>query len=102
MWCVAELNEDYIAKMEDVLETYERPYDPQEPVVCLDEKPVTLHADVRPASPAKPGQEARQDNEYERRGTANVFCAESLRPAATSPSRLRIVPHSSSPKSPSN
>jgi len=75
MWCVAELNEDYIAKMEDVLETYERPYDPQEPVVCLDEKPVTLHADVRPASHAKPGREARQDNEYERRGTANIFCA---------------------------
>ena len=37
MWCVAELNEDYIAKMEDVLETYEQPYDPQQPVVCLDE-----------------------------------------------------------------
>ena len=75
MWCVAELNEDYIAKMEDVLETYEQPYDPKEPVVCLDEKPVTLHADVRPASPAKPGREARRDNEYERCGTANVFCA---------------------------
>jgi hypothetical protein len=44
-------------------------------VVCLDEKPVTLHSDVRPASPAKPGREARRDNEYERRGTANVFCA---------------------------
>ena len=40
MWCVAELNEDYIAKMEDVLETYEQPYDPKQPVVCLDEKPV--------------------------------------------------------------
>jgi len=75
MWCVAELNEDYIAKMEDVLETYEQPYDPREPVVCVDEKPVTLHADVRAASPAKPGREARQDNEYERCGTANVFCA---------------------------
>ena len=75
MWCVAELNEDYITNMEDVLETYEKPYDPQEPVVCVDEKPVTLHADVRPASPAAPGREARRDNEYERRGAANVFCA---------------------------
>jgi DDE superfamily endonuclease len=75
MWCVAELNEDYIAKMEDVLETYEQPYDPQQPVVCLDEKPVTLHADIRPASPAVPGREARRDSEYERCGTANVFCA---------------------------
>src|SRR5262252_1117168 len=75
MWCVAELNDEYIAKMEDVLETYEKPYDPAEPVVCLDEKSVTLHADVRPASPAVPGREARRDNEYERCGTANVFCA---------------------------
>ncbi len=75
MWCVAELNEDYIRKMEDVLETYEQPYNPEQPVVCLDEKPVTLHADVRPFSAAIPGREARRDNEYERRGTANVFCA---------------------------
>jgi hypothetical protein len=75
MWCVAELNEEYLAKMEEVLETYEQPCHPQEPVVCLDEKPITLHADVRPASPAMPGREARRDNEYERCGTANVFCA---------------------------
>jgi len=75
MWVVADLDEDYITKMEDVLELYERPYDEQEPVVCLDEKPITLHADVRPASPAAPGREARRDNEYEHRGTANVFCA---------------------------
>ena len=75
MWCIAELDDEYIAKMEDVLETYEKPYNPDEPVVCLDEKPVTLHADLRPPSPAKSGREARRDNEYERRGTANVFCA---------------------------
>ena len=62
-------------KMEDVLKTYEQPYDPQQPVVCLDEKSVTLHADVRPLSRAQPGREARRDNEYERCGTANVFCA---------------------------
>jgi len=73
MWCVADLDEEYIAKMEDVLEVYERPYNPRQPLVCLDEKPVTLHADVRPPSPAQPGREARRDNEYERRGTANVF-----------------------------
>ena len=74
MWCVADLNEAYIANMEDVLEVYERPYDPQQPVVCLDEKSVTLHADLRPFSAAKPGREARRDSEYERCGTANVFC----------------------------
>ena len=44
-------------------------------MVCLDEKPVTLHADVRPAFAAAPGRETRRDNEYKRCGTANVFCA---------------------------
>ena len=73
MWCVAELDEPYIDHMEDVLGIYEKPYNPAEPVVCLDEKPVSLHADVRPPSPAKPGKPAKQDNEYERRGTANLF-----------------------------
>jgi len=71
---VADLDDEYIAKMEDVGKVYERPYDARQPVVCLDEKPVTLHADLRPASPALPGREARRDSEYERRGTANVFC----------------------------
>jgi hypothetical protein len=59
----------------NVLEVYERPYDAAEPVVCLDEKPVTLHADIRPPRPAVPGREARRDSEYERCGTANTFCA---------------------------
>lgn len=59
--------------MEDVLGVYERPYNPAEPVVCLDEKPITLHADVRAPIPAKPGTPIRRDNEYRRCGTANVF-----------------------------
>ena len=75
MWNVPELTEQYVERMEDVLETYERPLHPDEPVVCLDEKPITLHAEVRPASPAEPGREARRDSEYKRCGTANVFCA---------------------------
>jgi hypothetical protein len=73
MWCVAELDEQYIGKMEDVLAVYEKPYDATQPVVCLDEKPIALHADVRSPIPAKPGKPAKQDNEYERCGTANVF-----------------------------
>ena len=73
MWCVAELDEKYIERMEDVLAVYEKPYDPAEPVVCLDEKPISLHADVRPSRPAAPGHIAKQDNEYKRCGTANVF-----------------------------
>jgi Zn-finger nucleic acid-binding protein len=59
--------------MEDVLAIYEKPYNPAQPVVCLDEKPISLHADVRPPIPAKPGKGAKQDNEYQRCGTANVF-----------------------------
>lgn len=70
---MAELDEEYVDKMEDVLALYEKPYNPSEPVVCLDEKPVSLHADVRPPTPAKPGRTAKRDNEYERCGTANVF-----------------------------
>jgi hypothetical protein len=73
MWCVAELDAEYIAKMEDVLSLYERPYSVREPVVCLDEKPVSLHADVRPPRPARPGHLAKRDNEYARCGTANLF-----------------------------
>ena len=70
---MAELTPDYIEKMEDVLATYEKPYHPAEPVVCLDEKPVSLHADVRAPIPAQPGKVAKRDNEYKRCGTANVF-----------------------------
>jgi hypothetical protein len=61
--------------MEDLMEVYEHPYNAEEPVVCLDGKPATLHADVRAGSPAEPGREARYDNEYERRGISNIFCA---------------------------
>jgi DDE superfamily endonuclease len=75
MWCVADLTDEYLTNMEDVLEVYERPYNPAEPVVCLDEKPVTLHDDVRPARPMSPGKLKRPDYEYKRCGTANVYCA---------------------------
>jgi hypothetical protein len=73
MWCIAELTPEYIACMEDVLALYERPYDPREPVICWDEKPVSLHADIRPPRPARPGHLAKRDNEYRRCGTANIF-----------------------------
>lgn len=75
MWCVPKLNDEYIERMEDILDLYERPQNESEPVVCLDELPVVLHADKRPRKPAKPGKPARYDYEYERKGTANIFCA---------------------------
>jgi hypothetical protein len=74
MWCIADLDDDYIEHMEDVLEVYEKPLSAEEPVVCVDEKPVTLHEEVRDPIPMKPGSVAKRDNEYERCGTANVFC----------------------------
>jgi hypothetical protein len=62
--CIAELTPEYIRNMENVLATYERPWNEKQPVVCLDEKPVQVQADVRAPLPArKPGQIARQDNE---------------------------------------
>ena len=59
--------------MEDVLTVYEQPYDEDYPQVCLDEKLVTLHADVVDPLPMQPGRVERVDYEYERLGTANLF-----------------------------
>jgi hypothetical protein len=59
--------------MEDVLEVYHRPYDPKRPQVCLDEANKTLHADKREPEPMQPGKPARQDYEYIRGGSANMF-----------------------------
>jgi len=66
--------------MEEVLDLYQQPYDPLRPLVCLDELSTQLLADTRTPLPTKPGKPTRQDYEYERCGTANVFlCYEPLR-----------------------
>jgi hypothetical protein len=59
--------------MEDVLEVYQRPYDPAFPVVCMDEKPYQLLGDSRQPLPMKPGKVKREDNEYIRNGTCSIF-----------------------------
>lgn len=59
--------------MEDVLDLYTRPYDPKRPLICFDELCKVLHAEVRPALSASPGHPRREDHEYEREGTANLF-----------------------------
>jgi len=59
--------------MEDVLQVYKRPYDPQRPVVCLDEASKQLIGEVQTPAPAAPGQVAHYDYEYVRKGVANVF-----------------------------
>ena len=58
---------------EDVLEVYRRPYDPQYPVVNMDERPVQFVRETRTPLPARPGSPRRYDYEYERAGTASVF-----------------------------
>ncbi len=62
-----------MAQLEDVLDVYHLPYDPAFPTVCLDETSKQLVAEVRTPQPATPGQAAREDYEYERRGVANLF-----------------------------
>ena len=75
MWCVPKLDAEYVERMEDVLALYEKPYDKREPVVCLDERPIQLLDSSRPGRAAAPSKIAREDYEYVRCGTANVFCA---------------------------
>jgi len=59
--------------MEDVLELYAEPHDDAHPVVCMDELSKELHGQVAEPIPAEPGQTAKEDYEYTRNGTANVF-----------------------------
>jgi DDE superfamily endonuclease len=66
-------NAAFVAAMEDVLEVYTRPHDPARPLVCLDETSKQLVAETRAPLPMLPGQPARHDYEYERKGTANLF-----------------------------
>jgi len=64
---------EFVANMEQVLETYEKPYDPACPVLCMDEQPVQLLKETRPPIPATAKHAKRVDYEYERAGTANIF-----------------------------
>jgi DDE superfamily endonuclease len=68
-----QANAEFVCAMEDVLEVYMRPYDPQRPQVCIDETSKQLVAETRAPLPASPGQPERVDYEYERQGTANLF-----------------------------
>lgn len=68
-----DANGEFVACMEDVLDVYQRPYDPAIPVVCMDETSKQLVAEISTPIPAAPGRPARADYEYKRNGTANVF-----------------------------
>ena len=73
-WCLPPVADaEFIAAMEDVLDVYERPYDPMHPVVCMDEKPYQLLGDVRESWAMRPGDDKKVDSEYERKGTCCIF-----------------------------
>lgn len=73
MWCIPEIDAEFVANMEDVLELYHEREEQDRPLVCFDETPAQLVAETRVPIPATLGQTARFDYEYERRGMANVF-----------------------------
>ena len=69
------MSADFVAHMEDILELYAEPYDPAKPVVCFDETSTQLLAETRAPVPPRPGRPLRQDCEYRREGTRNLFLA---------------------------
>lgn len=75
MWCIGEIDEEYREGMYDVLDLYQEPYNPQRPVVGIDEKPKQLIGETREKIPMKPGSPERYDYEYVRNGKVNIFIA---------------------------
>jgi len=76
MWVIPpQANGEFVARMEHVLDVYKRPYDPQRPVVCMDESPRQLIRETRLPLPGQPGMVERHDYEYERCGVCNIFMA---------------------------
>ena len=73
MWCIPQVDAEYVARMEDVLDLYAEAPDPKHPVVCFDESPTQLIGEVREPIRARSGQIERYDCEYRRNGTANLF-----------------------------
>ena len=69
------MSAEFVANMEDLLDLYAEPYDPQRPVVCFDETSTQLLAETRPSLPPRPGIPLRQDYEYRREGVRNLFLA---------------------------
>ncbi len=73
-WCIPpHANAEFVYHMEDVLDVYKRPVDPQRPVMCFDESPEQLVRETRQALPMQPGEPERYDYEYQREGVANLF-----------------------------
>ena len=67
------MSAEFVACMEDVLDLYAEPYDPERPVVCFDDTSKQLLAEKRSPIPPKPARRERYDYEYQRNGTRNLF-----------------------------
>jgi hypothetical protein len=89
-----EADAEFVAGMEEVLEIYAKPYDPQHPVVCMDEQPVQLVGETRVPIPATQEHPERVDYEYERKGTASIFMfvepLAAFRQATARPQRTKV------------
>jgi transposase len=106
MWCIAQVDGAYVARMENALDLYAEDDDPNRPVICFDESPPQLIGETRLPIPPAPGQPERYDCEYKRNGTANLFVfldtprhAQVLAPCEgdRSQGRLRLRPCAISP-----
>jgi hypothetical protein len=75
MWCIQEITPEYRKRMYRLLDLYKLPYNPELPVVCMDEKSKQLLEDIRLPIAAKPGRREKYDYEYKRNGTCNIFMA---------------------------
>ena len=75
MWCVGRITEEYRQRMYALLDLYAKPFNAEEPVVCLDEKSKQLLGNTRAPLPLKPGACLKEDYEYKRAGTRNIFVA---------------------------
>src|SRR4249919_3801305 len=75
MWCIQVITEEYRTRMYNLLELYQQGYNPNHPLVCMDEKSKQLLEDSRQPIKAKPGKLEKYDYEYRRKGTCNVFLA---------------------------
>lgn len=75
MWCIGQITEEYRQRMYELLALYAQPFNPREPVVCIDEKSLQLLSHSRAPLPMAPGVARKEDYEYVRRGTSNLFVA---------------------------
>src|SRR3989304_9859967 len=75
MWCIGKITSEYRQRMYDLLELYARPYREDEPVICVNEKSKQLLQQSRTPIPVRPGAPVKEDYEYRRAGTRNIFLA---------------------------